>query len=634
MLPFLNVTKQHSKKYVVQFSGLNRSEEYTDGEFSDMQNISTEAFPCISQRYAREEQEPRYQSAQAIYVKDGLLAIDGANVLFNGTQVFETKDSEVTENALTVETDGKRKQMAAVGNYVMIFPDKKFVEIVDGKVESAGSMEVKIEGVRVTFTSDSIQAVKVSEGMSGLKFTANTIEVPEGTATSPWNGLGIDPGDKITISGCTDQTANNKVAEVKEVADLVLTFTDKTFTAMAEETGEVTIICGDKGFKWDQWDLSKGDSVTISPSTDEEESEQGENEPSFEHSENQKTEELVIQEEVTGNTLTFMANKFTANSLGTTETIDVCRTVPDLDFLCESNNRLWGVKGNTIYGSKFRDPKNFKSLGGTAGDSYAMEVGSEGEFTGCINYSTHICFFKENTLHKLYGSKPANFQIVTTQVYGVQAGSERSLCVINETIFYKGVNGVYAYTGSIPELISKNLGTVRTPVCTCAATDGHRYYLCLSDKDKEKSDLYVYDTLHGLWVREDDLKCVDMAFYDGYVHFLTEKKLLKIDPDAKRSDVEWSATFCPFYETMNERKGYSKFHMRLELGDNAWLNVEIKRNTDTKWQKVYTTHNERAKTISVPIFPARCDSVEVRLCGKGECKLRTFVREFFVGSDV
>ena len=108
---------------------------------------------------------------------------------------------------------------------------------------------------------------------------------------------------------------------------------------------------------------------------------------------------------------------------------------------------------------------------------------------------------------------------------------------------------------------------------------------------------------------------------------------MKIDPDAEEN-IEWSVTFCPFNETMNERKIYSKFHLRLELGEKSWISVEIRRDNAPKWDTVYTTHNERARTVSIPVIPARCDSVEIRLSGKGKCILKTFIREFQEGSDV
>ena len=343
--------------------------------------------------------------------------------------------------------------------------------------------------------------------------------------------------------------------------------------------------------------------------------------------------------------LTFDANAFTANS--TAAEVTIKRTVPELEYICESNYRLWGVKGNTIYGSKYMDPLNFQSFDGSSGDSYAIDVGTDGDFTGCIPYTSHICFFKENVLHKLYGSKPSNFQLVNSQVYGVQKGSERSMCIINETLYYKGVNGVYAYTGGIPTLVSDKFGMKRFKNA-CATTDGSKYYISMLEEanagEIAKYGVYVYDTRKNLWLQEDDFNCVDMAF-DGQSVFLLESNNLfyvlkgEVGDTKPWEDVStpipWSVTFCPFNEVMNERKGYSKFHLRLDLSEGASVDVEIKRNTDTQWQKVYTiSDSNKAQTVTVPILPARCDSVEIRLSGTGVCKLRTFIREFYVGSDV
>ena len=105
--------------------------------------------------------------------------------------------------------------------------------------------------------------------------------------------------------------------------------------------------------------------------------------------------------------------------------------------------------------------------------------------------------------------------------------------------------------------------------------------------------LYVYDIRRNIWLKEDDTQYMDMAFHDGCMYLLSkEGKLERIDPTGNQSEIEWSATFCPFHETVNEKKGYSKFHMRLELGVNAWVAVEIKRDTDTKWEEVYQVHAE------------------------------------------
>lgn len=503
MLPYLEEYENPSKKYTVAFRGLNYGEGYQDGELSDCKNLSTEKFPCISQRATRVK-VGQYEAPHTLHTKEGLLVIDGDTVFYN-----EKKVGEVTLG---------KKQTATIGNYIVIFPDKVYYNVA---TDTFASMEE-------TYTA------------SGLVFTKNTVTTTEGE-------FKFRDGDAVTISGCAT-AENNKSLIIKGISEKTLTFKDNAFTATTEE-GEVTLK----------------------------------------------------------------------------------RKVPDLEFICESNYRLWGTMGNTIFSSKFSDPLNFEVFDNLASDSYNIDVGSDGAFTGCIPYSSHICFFKENTLHKLYGTKPSNFQITTANIYGVQSGCERSMCIVNEQLLYKGVDGIYAYTGGVPELISSKFGTRRfsEAVATC---DGERYYISM--KHGNEWSMYVYDVLKNIWLREDDTRARDMAFYDGYVYFLDENGgLYKIDRTAGRGDIEWSATFCPFNETVNEKKGYSKFHLRIDMAEGAWLSVDVKTDTDTQWKEVYTTHNEKAQTISVPILPNRCDSVLVRLRGKGECTVKTFIREFTTGSD-
>ena len=89
------------------------------------------------------------------------------------------------------------------------------------------------------------------------------------------------------------------------------------------------------------------------------------------------------------------------------------------------DNRIWGAEGKTIYASALGDPTNYV-YDGVSTDSYAVAVGTEGEFTGCIAYSSTVLFWKENCLHKVLGSYPAQYEIYTYTVPGIQKGSEKS----------------------------------------------------------------------------------------------------------------------------------------------------------------------------------------------------------------
>lgn len=518
-LPQLSEPNINTRQSIINFLGLNYGEQTTDGELEDCMNLSTDDFPCISQRKKRLK-SAEYTSPTTLFSKSGLFVIDGTEVKHDG------------ETVGTV-TAGK-KQMCAVGKYVLIFPDKKYF---DTEEQVFGDMEAEYVSAagQITFAGTS------NNSDDAMKYS---------TITTTGENFAFRVGDAVTISGCTVNPENNKTIIVRAIEDKVLKFYENSFTS-GKETGVVTIK----------------------------------------------------------------------------------REIPDLDFVCESNYRLWGCAGNTIYGSKYSDPFNFQVFDGLTSDSYYINVSTDGDFTGCVPYGSYICFFKEDTLHKLYGTKPANYQILTSNVFGVQAGCERSMCIINETLYYLGRNGVYAFTGGVPELVSDRFGTKRFSEA-CAGSDGNKYYISM--KTGAQTGIYTFDVLRGIWLKEDNTNAIDFADIEGRLYFIADdNSLYKIDVNDSESEevIEWSATFCPFTETMNERKGYSRLSLRIELEKVAWLKIEVKPDNEL-WQTVYTTHNESARTVVVPIQPNRCDSFKVRLSGKGKCKIKSFVRNFYVGSEV
>ena len=195
---------------------------------------------------------------------------------------------------------------------------------------------------------------------------------------------------------------------------------------------------------------------------------------------------------------------------------------------------------------------------------------------------------------------------------------------------------MYAYTGGVPELISEKLGNRRYSDAV-ACCDGETYYISM--KQGDTWNFFAYDVMRNIWLREDDTHAYDMTYHDGKVYFFAdynekaEKAIYYIDKTADRNDIEWGATFCTFHETINEKKGYSKFHLRMDMSESSWIAVDIKTDNDIKWREVYKTHNEKAKTVSVPIIPTRCDSIDIRIRGRGKCTIKAFIREFTVGSD-
>ena len=119
-----------------------------------------------------------------------------------------------------------------------------------------------------------------------------------------------------------------------------------------------------------------GDAVTISGATVHE-----------------KNNTTIIIREVDGDELRFYENSFVIGESGDSEAaLTIKREAPEMDFLCENENRLWGCKGDTIFSSKLGDPFNWNCFDGLATDSYAVDVGSEGDFTGAVSYLGYAVF--------------------------------------------------------------------------------------------------------------------------------------------------------------------------------------------------------------------------------------------------
>lgn len=109
-LPGMKYVENRSKKTIVQFLGVNYGEDGTDGQFAETKNLSSRMFPCLSQRVGREVQLWEYTAPSAVWYRDGLIVVDGAELKHNGVKVGTVSPG--------------KKQFANVNTKVVIFPDK------------------------------------------------------------------------------------------------------------------------------------------------------------------------------------------------------------------------------------------------------------------------------------------------------------------------------------------------------------------------------------------------------------------------------------------------------------------------------------------------------------------------------
>ena len=249
-----------------------------------------------------------------------------------------------------------------------------------------------------------------------------------------------------------DKAYYNTAAD--EFGNLEATWTGASLTftngKLYEEDAEANCIQAE-GVNWEDY-FKAGDAVTIAGCT--------------KHTENNKT---PVIREIDGDKLYFYEYIFTLDGedgvTPYTETgeLSVSRTVPDLLFVCENENRLWGCDKTTIYASKLGDIFNWNVYEGLATDSYSVDTGSAGSFTACISFLGYPIFFKEDHIYKVYGSIPTNFEVMGSATLGVAAGSDRSLAIAGEILFYHSRAGIMAYSGGIPQPVGGGVwsGAVR-----------------------------------------------------------------------------------------------------------------------------------------------------------------------------
>ncbi|MBQ3557868.1 MAG: hypothetical protein IJA11_08765 [Oscillospiraceae bacterium] len=300
--------------------------------------------------------------------------------------------------------------------------------------------------------------------------------------------------------------------------------------------------------------------------------------------------------------------------------VKVSRKFPALDYICEHENRLWGVSNadKTIYVSSLGDPNNFYDYTGEAG-GWAVAVGSEGDFTGICSYGNAVLCWKERSLHKVLGSYPSNYQTAFYRFAGVREGASKSLVNVNETLFFLGPDGVYSFTGSKPALISRALGA-DVLADGVGGTDGRVYYL--SARRGEEWELLTYDSHTGLWCRSDEVQAVDFCRVDDKLKFLAGDSVYTVGGGDEQ--VEWEAVLAPMYV---ERAQHNKLIFYVQIPKGAYIAADV-RFDDGRWMQVGILNGGGVGVEHMPVPLRCCNKFEVRLRGKGDCCVMKMVREY------
>ena len=273
---------------------------------------------------------------------------------------------------------------------------------------------------------------------------------------------------------------------------------------------------------------------------------------------------------------------------------------------------------------------------GLSTDSYVASCGTDGQFTGAITHLGYPLFFKENYVHKVYGNYPANFQIQTTACRGVQKGCDRSLVIVNETLYYKARSAVCAYDGSLPVEISSALGDA---AYSDAVAGAHRNKYYISMKDAEAVyHLFVYDIYKGMWHKEDNLQAVAFCPHRGELYCIENgnKQIVTMRGSGEQSgeDVQWMAETGIIGTSMPDMKYISRLTVRMFLAVGARVSIYVQYDSTDAWLPLCNMSSTSLRSFSIPIRTRRCDHLRLRFEGVGEAKIYSITKTIEEGSEL
>lgn len=582
------------------FYGINKGERLPDGYFSELYNITGDKFPCLATRSGR------------------------ANMSFNSNMTVSGEPCDVVENngALAVlctngiiSCFGEELDAGDCGRSVLSFGKKMFILPSGLLIDEYG--------------------VKFAPAKMGEWFTC---EPRDGSGKS----VNITYGSKPSQPSAGQYWFNSETGGIYRYSEI-----NEQWNAVASLHCNIKFTDSKENYG-KYGDFSKDDGIRI----------------------------LVSGEE--GDINTFVSAVSDTDGLtfesdlpyppGEEYLFTVKREFPELQFFCVHNNRIWGCcfneHINEIYASKLGDPLNWNYFRGLSTDSYAVSVGEPGEFTGCEAFGDCVLFFKEMCIYAVYGSEPSNFQVVKTDCFGVQQGSEKSVVKINGQLYYKSCHGIMRLSeGALPQCISEDLGADIWKDAV-AGTDGNKYYIVMTDIDGNR-EMFVFDTRNNMWHKEDvpceglfkmiyhknNLLCIgkrktsNIGKGGAFVHELIfsyisneltcnahlleddERVATKVNEGRFKWEIE---TGIRGFE-VSEYKRLKCIEFRMKLNEGARCDVSIEYDSSGKWESVSSVTEAEMTTTRINGRLNKCDTYRLRFKGFGKMVLYS-IGEIYEGA--
>lgn len=616
-----------------EFGGINNLVRINENEFSDMENMSSSQYPLLSVREKRMLLRKEEEGAEVVgfLCKEAVVKI----IRFNGECKLYINENEISDFYLSADDNKCPKNIIGMGAYIVIFPDKKFVNLLD--TTDKGSLENKVELIN----------------NAGGRLTQITPCTADGAAYDT-SHVGKKPPENPGNGTVWVDTTNEKT--VYKIWD------ESTSQWQGVSTTYLKLSCPGIGAGFEKWDAVKFHSMApgvfgkFGDDSPYDNPIEGETRERMKKQLSSLWEQTILYDVAEDNSYVIVAGIVDVACCMMIQTVE--RSCPAMDFVVECNNRLWGCKYglvdgktvNEIYACRQGDFKNWYAYLGVSTDSYAVSLGSDGPFTGAVTFGGYPIFFKEDCLHKVYGNIPANYQLLTTVCRGVEKGMDKSIVTVNNTLFYKSPVDFCAYDGSLPVGISQKLTR-----CNFKEIVGgglrDKVYWSVEEEDGSRS-LLVYDASNGLWMKEtgEDIRAfardghiLNYLVFDGSDSRYSVKSV-NGDYDTRlvvngaefpqeEEKIRWYCESGDIGFSDIYQKYVKKLTLRAKVHEDAEFYVYLSCDGESFRQIGNVVNKEGIHSVSIPVTPGRCDNFRYRLEGRGQVEIISLYFEFDEGSD-
>lgn len=594
-----------------QFNGYNHNISCGENEFYDMQNMTSDHFPLLSPREKRGICK-QLTNPQGILDKESMFIVDGANLYNDGNLV--TLASGVT---ISTDEDMCPKSLAKMGAYVIIMPDKIWY---NAENNTSGYMYADYKNY-LEDDKDNPLDLNISFADS----CGNSIIARDESYYA----------DRPPIQGDYKITKVNGKSVLQQ-------YSSSTSMWVNVATTYLKIHCTGIGTKFEKGD---GVTITLDNTTAQWQSigdvfvnNLGDNKYSVKTVIEDKTDDTITIAGIIPSEVSFDV----ATNNGMPMTVE--REVPDMLYITECQNRLWGCStdGHTIYASKLGDCRNWNVFQGNSLDSWSVPVGTDGQWTGAITFLGYPTFFKEDSMTRISISGNNLHATKDTILRGVMRGSEKSLCIVNEVLYYNSVTGIVAFDGSLPVSVSDAFGGVRFSDAV-GGTINNKYYVSMKDEDGKVS-LYVYDTQKGFWHKEDDTQVLYFCRQKDELYFIdsVSKQLksvrgtlpYKVEEATTEPKFEWFAETGNIGYEYADQKYISRYNIRVSAENWSFFKLLIKYDSEYGWKEIFSHSADGVRSFTIPLIPHRCDHFKWRIEGTGDVKVLSVAKITEQGSDI